>query len=825
MKSSNYGLQITSNFMNKFFKEFLTYLLIAIIGGFLLTFLMIHLNFEGGISWYLDLVWKKITFYLNSQIDFLNPTIEDKNKYLIISEYWEQNKNKTDLFILNFFIGFTLSLIGAIYITKKIGFEFKQGKTERNDELKYVYPDELKSEIKADVRNKGNDIEFTDHDLKISTSKIQIPDKIASLHFGMCGASATGKTNAMDEQLVQERKFGNKVLIIDPRGEFFAKHGKKGDHIMSLYDKRAEKWSFWCENLPPKFLANALIEIKESSNSNKFFDKTGREVMAAALRIAKTQEELWQIVNYSEEDLYNLLLDNKELSKQYLGKKASGQSAGVIASAFMNVNFIKYLNHHVYEREKEENIKLEEFSLTNWVNNNDDDSWIFIIDDSINLEDAKPLHRLWFDIVTSASFNRDINKENLKRISLYCDEISTVGNLPTLPLVFDKGRRFKTKMVIGFQSYHQLEIIYGREMAQSIFQGLQNIIVFASNSRKEAEIFSERMGRSEIIELDSSTSVGGHAHTNLSQRIRQVDSVTPSQIQALKDNHAFLKLARFNPTKVIFKYASLQKKNEGCISFVTEKTWLDFVDLKPYESKEMIANKEKEAQEKLKNSENDLQNTKINEFNQTLKKLVDNAVNANTKKPVVKEELSKIAVEIMENFGNSKTVKSKINNKIYAIFINEKSKLIHINYDTFEFTLNFPQATYRDNFNDSNKTENNETESESRGGAIAGRAVSISKNESIQPEKKGEQIINKNEIELNNQTFHSTPFIFRSPLRSNKSEKELKIQSEIESIDVTKEIENESLLNCENEILPELNSINPSNSIDQDHSLDMEIMR
>ena len=139
-------------------------------------------------------------------------------------------------------------------------------------------------------------------------------------------------------------------------------------------------------------------------------------------------------------------------------------------------------------------------------------------------------------------------------------------------------------MVIGFQSYHQLEIIYGREMAQSIFQGLQNIIVFASNSRKEAEIFSERMGRSEIIELDSSTSVGGHAHTNLSQRIRQVDSVGPSQIQALKDNHAFLKLARFNPTKVILNMP-LQKENEGCVSFVTEKTWLDFVDLKPYESK------------------------------------------------------------------------------------------------------------------------------------------------------------------------------------------------------------------------------------------------
>ena len=42
---------------------------------------------------------------------------------------------------------------------------------------------------------------------------------------------------------------------------------------------------------------------------------------------------------------------------------------------------------------------------------------------------------------------------------------------------------------------------------------------------------------------------------------------------------------------------------------------------------------------------------------------------------------------------------------------------------------------------------------------------------------------------------------------------------------MTKEIENESLLNCENEIPQELNSINPSNNIDQDHSLDMEMMR
>ncbi|BBH54723.1 type IV secretion system DNA-binding domain-containing protein [Fluviispira sanaruensis] len=780
MKSSNYGLDICYSYGAKILKEMKVYIILSFLGALLFTLLTIQLKFQGGISWYFDLAYKKFTYYIKSEVFSIFANDSDKISHLIIDKFWKAHSSDTNLFIFTFIFGFMASLGLAIYFTKKIGIKFKDGVSERKDELHYVEPDELIKEIKRDVKDLANNIEYTKNDLVISKSKIRIPDKIASLHFGMCGAPATGKTNAMDEQLVQERKFKNKVLILDPRGEFFAKHGKEGDHILSLYDRRARKWNFWCENLPPKFLANALIEMKEGGASNKFFDKTGREVMAAALRIAKSQEELWQIVNYSEEDLYNLLLDNKELSKQYLGKKASGQSAGVIASAFMNLNFIKYLNHHVMEMERLTGDIEEEFSLTKWVANDDDTSWIFIIDENRNLEDAKPLHRLWFDIVTSSSFDRDTSKKNLRQISLYCDEISTVGNLPTLPLVFDKGRRFKTKMVIGFQSFPQLEIIYGREIAQSIYQGLQNIIVFACNSRKEAEIYTDRMGRSEVVELDTSMSVGGRHSTNLSQRTRQVDSVTPSQIQALKDNQAFLKLARFNPTKVEFEYVGLETVNKGSLSEVAESSWLDTFELIPYESKEMIANKEKELLEKSANPENSAQKEMLQEFSKSLKYLVDSAVKVYLNKPIDKESLNLIAVEIMEKYGSSKSTKLKINEIFYGLFINDKTKLIHVICDSLEFTINFPtidvQKFSAKSKNDFPKSKSDQDEVSSRkGDTSSSSGVGIKIPNTFNIDKSEETNINKEETKEPEVKFKSIPIHFRSPLQdksdSNSKEK------------------------------------------------------
>ena len=684
MKNANYGVQISSSIISKFSRELRTYIYISFFGSIIATLVTIQLSFSGGIKLYFKLLVIDLIYYIKTHLLENFAKENDFRAYETINQYWTSYSTETNFYIFTFIASFIVFALIAFFVAKKIGKKYQQGSYERKDELHFVKPSQLIDEIKEETERKNNNIHFTEFDIYISLSKIRVPYMTSSLHFGLGGASATGKTNVMNEMLHQDRKLGSKVLIVDPRGQFFEKHGKPGDHILSLYDKRQKKWDFWSEQLPFQFLADALVEVKDSSSQTKFFDKSGRQVLAAALRHTKCFAELWQVVNYDEEDLYKFLVDKNELSKQLLGKKASGQSAGIIASSILDMGFIKSINHHVYEREKETQTEEQSFSLSKWVENDSDSSWVFIIDDNRNLSEAKPLHRLWFDIVTSSAYDRDIKKTDLRQINLYCDEVTTVGNLPTLPSVLDKGRNYKVRLVIGFQSYHQLEIIYGKEMAKNIFQGLQNVFVFASNDKTEARIFADRMGENEVIEVDTSLSLqADHSNTNLSQRIRQVDCVTPSQIQALKDNECFLKLARFNPTKVEFKFQKLEDVNIGSLSEVPERTRFDDIELIDYVSLD--------EQDESQNNPNDKKPHQLNDINELVKNLVEIASALILNPHQNDNEINFLAQRILKHFGLTGGIKTKIGNVKYSISILKEKEIIFITCGESEFGIPFPK--------------------------------------------------------------------------------------------------------------------------------------
>ena len=689
MKGQNYGVQISLSFLSKIYKEIRFYLLVSLIGSISITLLVIHFKFEGGLQFYFELMFKEIYFYFKTTYAERFASEYDFSSFYVVNRYWESYKDKNNLFINTFICSFVIFLVSSYFLSRRVGKSFQKDKLERNDELHFVSENELKNEIIEEVKRENNDLQFTNEDVYLGKNEQRVPFGIASMHFGFVGASKTGKSNAINELLIQDRKIGSKCLIVDPRGQFYAKHGKPGDHILSLNDIRQKKWDFWHEDLPFKFLADALVEVKESSSQSKFFDKSGREVLAAVLKHTSSLEELWQVVNYDEESLYNFLVDHKELSKQLLGKKASGQSAGIIATSILNMSFIKSMNHHAYEREKIAGKEEDFFSLTKWVENDEDDSWIFIIDDIRNLAEAQPLHRLWFDIVTSSAYDRDLKKSLLKQINLYCDEITTVGNLPTLPSVLDKGRNFRLRLIIGFQSYHQLELIYGKDMARNIFQGLQNVIIFASNDESEARIFSERMGRSTIIETDQSLSLQDkHNHTSLSQKTRQIECVTSSQIQALKDNICFLKLARFNPTKIEFMFHKMPDVNVGSRSIVPNTTILDDIELKEYESKE------KKEENKVQDKKNE-HKAKTQDVNSFIKNILDEAIDLFTNGKCDSESTDKLALKILERFGATQGLKVKIDDVPYAISIYKPKKTIYLTAGEFECAIPFPMPVFK----------------------------------------------------------------------------------------------------------------------------------
>lgn len=502
---------------------------------------------------------------------------------------WRSHEGLHSLYLWTALGSTCLSILLWAWLRKKLSVRSKLSEQVRDGEQSLVSPKALTKLIREAVKNPQRPHAFREHDVVLGRQKIRVCNETIGLHLGIAGASQTGKTNAINQLLQSRRWAGEKVLIVDPGGEFYARFGKKDDVILSLHDTRAVKWDFWSEGVSEEEMAKALVEVREGMDaSTKFFQTTGRAVLTSLFRIAgKDSEplrELWRLANLSAEDLEAVLKKHNEISHRYLGQGESGQASGVIATSLMNLEFLKNLNHHARAREKSGSEREESFSIRNWVLDEKAQQWVFLVATDSHWEQTRPLIRLWFDIASTAILERERDTEKaLTPLWLVCDEISTVGLLPSLPKVLDRGYKYAGRLILGFQSLAQIGQIYGQDATHNIMQGLQNILIFAANETKMAQEFSDRLGKCEVEEYESSITPAQGQHperVSISTRQREKKSVTESEIRSLPENHGFLKLARFPPTKIEFDYVTFPNLNEksGKWSKIPAATWLDEVN-------------------------------------------------------------------------------------------------------------------------------------------------------------------------------------------------------------------------------------------------------
>jgi type IV secretory pathway TraG/TraD family ATPase VirD4 len=554
----------------------------------LLTWTLIQWTFPTGFDGWLKLMGSHIYW-----IEFKRMTLEkapelkitQRREFLNFLQYWETFSSLHALYKWSALGSFFAAAAGWTFIKARYLSKVQTAEKLRKGEQTLVTPKELQSFVKSAVKDKSRPHTYRESDVFFGKEEIRVCDETIGLHLGIGGASQTGKTNAINRLLHSRAEVGEKVLVVDPNGEFFARFGKPNDVVLSLHDRRASKWDFWSEGVSEEELAKALVEVRDGMDANtKFFQTTGRAVLTSFLRVAKKSphrlRELWRLANLPAEELEQVLRSANEISHRYLGQGDSGQASGVIATSLMNLEFLKYLNHNATTREAQKGKGEESFSIRSWVLNERDSRWVFLVASDSHWEQTKALVRLWFDIASTAILERVCLEERLTPLWLVCDEISTVGLLPSLPKVLDRGYKYSGRLVLGFQSLSQIEQIYGREASSNIMQGLQNLLIFACNENKLAREFSERLGKVEVEEYESTVSPAegkNPMRLSISSRQREKTSVTPDEIRGLPENVAYLKLARFPPAKIQFPYVrfadSLVRSKE--MSEVPEFSWLD----------------------------------------------------------------------------------------------------------------------------------------------------------------------------------------------------------------------------------------------------------
>jgi type IV secretory pathway TraG/TraD family ATPase VirD4 len=424
--------------------------------------------------------------------------------------------------------------------------------------LKVVTKDELEKDIKDEIESNETGLKYTEKDLRMGKENIRIPRALGASMWAFLGNAGTGKSQGISHMLLQIRDFEEKVMIVDPAGEYYKKFGRKDDVILSLYDVRSELYSFWNEGLHPLRIAKALIE--DVGGNNEFWSKAGQALFAGLLELNDNEKGIYESLFLPYDELKDKLKEKKLAAGIVLGE--AEQAGSVLSTAAVDLVWLNDMNFWPRKCGK-----TDPFSINKWVRGNDDKRWVFLTCSDKHWSTAKHLIRLWTDIAVLSAFERGESKENVP-VWLVCDEISTIGKLPSMSLLEDRGRKYGMGLIAGFQTPSQLETIYGKALTKVINQGLQNQICFRASEQEMLEYMSQLCGEAEYIQTTSSNTFGVKNSESISNQIVRRRNVLPDEFKALKNMNAYLKVAGHNPTKIKINYLNLEEINVADASYM-----------------------------------------------------------------------------------------------------------------------------------------------------------------------------------------------------------------------------------------------------------------
>ena len=89
-----------------------------------------------------------------------------------------------------------------------------------------------------------------------------------------------------------------------------------------------------------------------------------------------------------------------------------------------------------------------------------------------------------------------------------CDELSSIGKLPSMSLLEDRGRKYNLWINSRLSYSMQLEVIYGKKQNKSNNARFAKSNTFRSNEQEMLEYMSQQCGEAEYIQTNSSSTFG-----------------------------------------------------------------------------------------------------------------------------------------------------------------------------------------------------------------------------------------------------------------------------------------------------------------------------
>jgi type IV secretory pathway TraG/TraD family ATPase VirD4 len=341
-------------------------------------------------------------------------------------------------------------------------------------------------------------------------------------------------------------------VIYDSKGDFILSfYDPDRDLIFNPLDRRSVQWTLFNDiRIRPDIDAIATSQIPPGNDiENPFWRNTARGVFAACLKFLQQEgntrnRDIWRLLTTEDEVIADCLDDAGDMAAKYLSKPDSDTAKSIVSTMMSHLGSYEYLA-----------AMDGDFSITDWVR--EGDGFLFISSYADIRDTLKPLISLFIDQLSMRLLA--LPECPAQKTFIVLEELWTLQKLPALLDLITQARSKCGALILSVQEVAQLEAIYGRTGAKTIFNNCGSQLVFGCTEPETAQFCSKLLGEEEVLEATRSYTLGVDKlkdGVNISQARKKKDLILPSEFRALEDLNAFLKVNNYPPLKTRFDYIS-----------------------------------------------------------------------------------------------------------------------------------------------------------------------------------------------------------------------------------------------------------------------------
>ncbi|MEZ5969163.1 MAG: helicase HerA-like domain-containing protein [Hyphomonas sp.] len=383
----------------------------------------------------------------------------------------------------------------------------------------------LRTLSRRECRQSGEGLEFP--------PGIPISRDRESRHFLIWGSTGAGKTTAMLHLMLQAIQRGDKVLVLDVKGDMTAKLPRLGN-IIAPHDGRSLQWDIATDCQTPQEARELAARLIPESRSDRIWSDAAREILTACIVSLQAQDshglgwgwsDLRQLVVADADKLLQVAETHHPEAVQFLKDPSSKTTQSILSTFKAHMNVVSVLAEAWPESSRRRT-----FSVRHWLQ-------LPTCHPIVLQHDGRfpQLTKAWLSgivgVLASHAASPAMKENPERRTWLFLDEFPQLERLPHFSTLLDVGRSKGISVVLGAQDLSQIRNTYGPDQADAWIGMIGTHIVTRMNLGQSAETTSRLIGQQTVeFYRKSETRSGGQLSTSWTKdrEIRPV--ITPSEL-------------------------------------------------------------------------------------------------------------------------------------------------------------------------------------------------------------------------------------------------------------------------------------------------------